>query len=47
MAILIGHGWLSKKEAQENGYTKWKRFWHNVGYILTFKWLFKKKKKEA
>lgn len=41
--ILLGKGWLSKTEAQENGYNSWKRFWHNVGYAVTFKWARKKK----
>ena len=41
--IVIGSGWLGKEEAQKNGYTAWKRFWHNVGYALSFKWLKKSK----
>lgn len=43
MALLLGSCWLSKKEAQENGYNSWRRFWHNIGYALSFKWLRKKK----
>lgn len=43
MAFFIGHGLLGKEEAQKNGYTAWKRLWHNVGYVVTFKWLKKKK----
>lgn len=43
MALLLGSGWLSKKEAQENVYNSWRRFWHNIGYALSFKWLRKKK----
>lgn len=43
MAILVGFGWLSKESAQINGYNAWKRFWHNVGYVLSFKWAKKKK----
>lgn len=42
MAILIGTGWLSKESAQINGYNSWRRFWHNVGYGLSFKWAKKK-----
>ena len=38
MAIVWGKGWLSKTEAQKNGYTAWKRFWHNVGCLVTFRW---------
>ena len=38
MAYFIGHGWLSKDDAQEKGYDSWCRFWHNVGYALSFKW---------
>lgn len=41
---IWGHGWLSKKGAQENGYNAWKRFWHNVAYVVTFRWLKKKQK---
>lgn len=44
MAFLTGKGWLSKAEAQETGYNAWKRFWYNVGYAVTFKWLKKKEK---
>ena len=36
--FIIGTGLLSKEEAQEKGYSSWKRFWHNVGYALSFKW---------
>lgn len=43
MAILWGKGWLSKASAQKEGYGEWKRFWHNVGYAVTFKWLKKSK----
>lgn len=42
MAIIVGSGWLSKESAQVNGYNAWKRFWHNVGYTLSFKWAKKK-----
>ena len=41
---IWGTGWLSKKSAQEKGYNAWSRFWHNVGYVVTFKWLKKKAK---
>lgn len=41
--ILLGGGWLGKEEAQQNGYNAWKRFWHNVGYVVTFKWAKKRK----
>ena len=44
MAILWGKGWLSKESAQKQGYNAWKRFWHNVGYVVTLKWLKKKEK---
>jgi hypothetical protein len=40
--LLLGTGWLSKESAQQNGYNAWKRFWHNVGYALSFKWAKKK-----
>ena len=39
MAIIMGYGWLSKADAQVKGYNAWKRFWHNFGYAVTFKWL--------
>ena len=42
--ILWGHGIMSKSDAQEKGYNSWKRFWHNFGYVVTFKWLKKKEK---
>ena len=42
MALLLGHGWLSKESAQIKGYNSWRRFWHNVGYALSFKWAKKK-----
>lgn len=42
--IIWGSGWMSKLLAQEKGYNAWKRFWHNVGYVVTFKWLKKKTK---
>lgn len=42
--IIWGSGWMSKPEAQEKGFNAWKRFWHNVGYIVTFKWAKKKEK---
>lgn len=42
--IIVGHGLLSKEDAQKKGYNSWKRFWHNVGYAVTFKWLKKKEK---
>ena len=38
MAIVLGFGLLSKEEAQARGYSAWKRFWHNVGYGLSFRW---------
>lgn len=44
MAILLGKGFLSKSDAQAKGYNAWKRFWHNFGCVVTFKWLKKKKK---
>jgi len=44
MALLLGYGWLSKTDAQQKGYNGWKRFWHNIGYALSFKWLCRKKK---
>lgn len=44
MAHFIGYGWLSKPDAQAKGYNSLKRFWHNVGYVVTFKWLKKKEK---
>ena len=44
MALLWGHGWMVKTEAQEKGFNSWKRFWNNVGYIVTFKWAKKKEK---
>lgn len=43
MALLLGRGWLGKEDAQKNGYSAWKRFWHNVGYAVTFGWLRKSK----
>ena len=41
--IITGAGWLGKEDAQVNGYNSWKRFWHNVGYAVSFKWTRKKK----
>lgn len=41
--IVIGFGLLSKEEAKLKGYNSWKRFWHNFAYVVTFKWLKKKK----
>ena len=38
MAIILGCGWLSKESAQEKGYNAFKRFCHNFGYVVTFKW---------
>lgn len=38
MAIITGYGWFSKEDAQAKGYSSWKRFWHNVGYVVSFKW---------
>ncbi len=38
MAIILGAGWLGRAEAQAKGYNSWKRFWHNFGYVVTFKW---------
>lgn len=43
MALLLGGGWLGKEDAQAKGYNAWKRFWHNVGYALSFKWAKKAK----
>jgi hypothetical protein len=43
MALLWGFGLLGKEEAQEKGYSSFKRFWHNVGYAVSFKWARKKK----
>lgn len=42
MAVFIGHGWLSKESTQIQGYNSWRRFWHNVGYAVSFKWAKKK-----
>lgn len=44
MALLLGWGWLGKSEAQEKGYGAWKRFWHNFGYAVSFKWARKNSK---
>ena len=44
MALLWGFGLLGKEEAQKNGYNALKRFWHNFAYVVTFRWLKKKKK---
>lgn len=44
MAFIFGSGWLSTEEAKSKGYGAWKRFWHNVWYIVSFKWLKKKPK---
>lgn len=38
MALIWGHGFLSKENAQKNGYNSFKRFWHNVRYAVSFKW---------
>lgn len=43
--IIWGTGWMSKKSAQTKGYNAWKRFWHNVWYVVSFKWLKKNKQK--
>ena len=43
MAYFTGFGLLGKEEAQVNGYNAWKRFWHNVGYVVSFGWARKKK----
>lgn len=43
MAIFVGHGWFSKEDAQQIGYNSWKRFWHNFGYVASFKWARKTK----
>jgi hypothetical protein len=40
--LLLGHGWLSKESAQIKGYNSWRRFWHNFGYAVSFKWAKKK-----
>lgn len=42
MALWTGLGWLGKEEAQRNGYNSFKRFWHNVWYVVSFKWARKK-----
>lgn len=42
--LFTGYGWLGKTDAQEKGYGDWKRFWHNFGYVVTFRWLKKKEK---
>ena len=34
MALITGSGWFSKEEAQAKGYSSWKRFWHNVWYVV-------------
>lgn len=36
--LITGSGWLGKEEAQARGYNSFKRFWHNVGYAVSFKW---------
>jgi hypothetical protein len=41
--LLMGYGWLGKAEAQARGYSNFKRFCHNVGYICSFKWARKTK----
>lgn len=38
MAFLVGHGLLSKEDAQKRGYSNFKRFCHNARYIASFKW---------
>lgn len=38
MAWVTGAGWFGSAEAQKNGYSAWKRFWHNFGYVVSFKW---------
>ena len=43
MAIVWGHGWFSKEDAQQRGYNSWKRFWHNFAYVVKFKWARKAK----
>lgn len=42
MALLLGHGILSKEDAQKRGYSNFKRFCHNARYIASFKWAKKK-----
>ena len=42
MAIITGAGWLAKEDAQTKGYNAWKRFWHNVWYVVSFRWARKK-----
>ena len=42
MAYFTGKGWLGKEDAQQNAYNSWKRFWHNVWYIVSFGWARKK-----
>lgn len=44
--IVWGWGWLSKSTALKNGVNGWKRFWHNVWYIVSFRWLWGKKNKK-
>ena len=43
MAFIVGRGWLGKEDAQAKGYSAWNRFWHNFGYVVTFKWARKAK----
>ena len=43
MALLWGSGWLGKEDAQVKGYNSFKRFWHNVWYVVSFGWARKKK----
>jgi hypothetical protein len=38
MAILWGHGFFSKEDAQKRGYSELKRFCHNFKYAVSFKW---------
>lgn len=43
MAIILGAGWLGRADAQAKGYNSWKRFWHNLWYVVSFKWAKKAK----
>ena len=41
--LITGTGWLGRADAQANGHNSWKRFWHNVWYVVSFKWAKKAK----
>ena len=40
---ITGMGLLGRADAQAEGYNAWKRFWHNFGCVVTFKWAKKAK----